>query len=465
VRNVRVLVLIVFALVSAPTAAQTIEPEGGRMPGLPDPSLATSLAPALADPGGVRRALAPAGITYAINYIGEVFGNPSGGIRRGTIYAGLLEVAVDANLETLAGWKGLTFHASGYQIHGDGLTAQYIGNLNPISNIEATPSTRLFDVWLEQSLLDDKLSVRFGQLRVDYGGEFLSIAPGALYINTNPGWPSFTAVNLPSGGVSYPLGALGARVKFEPSDDLTLLFAAFNDDPAGPCDGDPQGCNAHGLNFRLRDEPFLIAEAQFKYALGNGAGRLPGIIKIGAFEDLGTFDDQHFDDTGLSLADPNSSGTPRRIQSDRAVYGIIEQKLASAGATDEEKGVWFFTRVTGMPSDRNLIDFYAEGGITFSGVVPGRPGDEFGVAMSYSHISNAAAALDRDTVAFGTDTPIRDYEVVLELTYKAEIVPGWSLQPDFQYIWNPGGTVPGEDDPSVAVPNAAVFGLRTTNNY
>jgi porin len=39
------------------------------------------------------------------------------------------------------------------------------------------------------------------------------------------------------------------------------------------------------------------------------------------------------------------------------------------------------------------------------------------------------------------------------------------LQPDFQYFWNPGGHSGNPEDPTIAIPNAAVFGLRTTINY
>ena len=54
---------------------------------------------------------------------------------------------------------------------------------------------------------------------------------------------------------------------------------------------------------------------------------------------------------------------------------------------------------------------------------------------------------------------------MLELSYTAQIVPGFYLQPDFQYFWNPGGHVAEPDNPMQAVPNAAVFGLHTTINY
>ena len=56
---------------------------------------------------------------------------------------------------------------------------------------------------------------------------------------------------------------------------------------------------------------------------------------------------------------------------------------------------------------------------------------------------------------------------MLEVTYQAQIVPGWTIQPDFQYIINPGGHVADPADPEGLRPlrNALVFGVRTTVNY
>ncbi len=40
-----------------------------------------------------------------------------------------------------------------------------------------------------------------------------------------------------------------------------------------------------------------------------------------------------------------------------------------------------------------------------------------------------------------SETVILDYEALLEVSYTAQIVPGFTIQPDFQYFWNPGGHV------------------------
>jgi carbohydrate-selective porin OprB len=45
-------------------------------------------------------------------YIGEALGNPSGGLKRGSVYEGRLNLAVDVEFEKLAGMRALTFHAN-----------------------------------------------------------------------------------------------------------------------------------------------------------------------------------------------------------------------------------------------------------------------------------------------------------------------------------------------------------------
>ena len=40
----------------------------------------------------------------------------------------------------------------------------------------------------------------------------------------------------------------------------------------------------------------------------------------------------------------------------------------------------------GAPSEQNFIDFYADGGVTFSGMVPRRPDDYLAIGFDYSGI-------------------------------------------------------------------------------
>ncbi len=152
--------------------------------GIPETSIATSLPPALADPGAIRKDLASRGIIVGANYIGEVFSVAAGGLNRDTHYDGRLELWLDADLGQLAGWKGLSFHANAFQLHGPSITVESVGSLMPVSSIEATPATRLFEVWLEQNFLDGAVTIRVGQLATDT--EFM-ISDGAGAFSTPHG--------------------------------------------------------------------------------------------------------------------------------------------------------------------------------------------------------------------------------------------------------------------------------------
>lgn len=431
-----------LAVISAAVIAEPARAVYKPATGIPDPSIASSLPPDLADPGGVRAAFASRGVTFAVNYIGEVFGTASGGFHQGTYYDGRLEVAVTAGMEKVIGWKGLTFFANGYQIHGDSITGHDLGALMPVSYIEATPATRLFEMWFEQKLLDDKLSIRIGQIAAD--SEFILSEGGGLYINGTWGWPSITAADLPQGGPAYPLATPGVRVAFAPTDNLTLMTGVYNGRPAGECpdDADPQRCNDHGFDFPTGDPPLWMFEGTYKYEVGN----LPGTVKLGGWHQEG--------DSPL-LLDPSIIK-----DSTRGLYAILDQMIYRLPGKDP-KGISFFGRVIGAPEDRSFVDMYWEAGLTFSGMVPRRADDVFAIGYAHTGISGDERALERANNA----PVISDYEALLELSYTAHIVPGFSIQPDFQYFWNPGGHVEDPNEPGKAVKDAAVVGIRTLINY
>ena len=433
------------------------------------PSVETSLGP-YGDPGGYRAYLKTRGIIYSLTYIGETLGNASGGQRRGAIYEGRLDGQLDVDLDTLAGLKGLAFHTNFYQIHGHGLSRYYLGNLNTASGIEAVASTKLYELWLEQKVLDDKLGIRFGQLAADT--EFLISQYGGLFVNATYGFPAITANDLPNGGPAYPLATPAVRLKWSPTDELTILAAVFNGDPAGNGPGDPQRNARGGVEFRAVDPPLLIAEAAYSYKLGRGDEALPGTVKFGGWRHAGRFDDLRYaapapGATAFLLADPGSSGIARRFRGNSGIYGVVDQLVYRTPGT-ADGGLGLFLRASTSPGDRNLVDFYVDGGLTYKGLVPGRPDDTLGVAGAYVQIGRGARGLDRDTALFNPDafSPIRSSEAQIEVTYQAQVVPGFTVQPDVQYVFRPGATVVNPYSPAGAVAkDAIVAGLRATIRY
>ena len=408
--------------------------------------------------GGKRSALEDAGVVIAADSIDEVLGNVTGGTKTGAIYEGRLEVLTTLDLEKLISWSGATLHANAYQIHGRGLSANNLGNLMTASNIEATRSTRLFDLWLEQILANGTLSIRAGQIAAD--DEFFISQYAATFINGTFGWPAIMSGDLPSGGPAYPLATPGIRFNIAPSDRIKLSAAAFNGNPAGTGTGNPQERDASGTAFNVNDGAFLITEASYALNQDKNATGLPSTYKLGAWYNTNRFADQRFDTTGQSLAAPMSSGVPAMHSGDFGAYAVIDQGIWQDKGAGRNFGV--FARFGGAPSNRNLVSLYGDLGFNFQGLFASRANDVFGVAIAVAQISSRAQALDRDARAFsGVDSPIRDSEMTIEATYRVQTTPWWTLQPDLQFIRHPGGDVALNTQPTKAVPNALVLGVRS----
>jgi len=213
---------------------------------------------------------------------------------------------------------------------------------------------------------------------------------------------------------------------------------------------------------------------RWDYALDLGPTPLPGNITPGGWYHLGKFDDQRFTAEGVSIADPSGSGVANKLRGNYGIFAVVEQTLYRPASVKEQgvsasvEGITAFARVAYSPPDRNLIDLYVDGGIGFSGLLPGRPQDRFGIAIAYMHISRDAQQLDRDTQFFvGLPTPVRSNETLIEMIYEAHTKPGWLIAPYFQYVFRPSGGVPNPKDPTglSRIGDAAVFGLTTTLKY
>lgn len=410
----------------------------------------------LGDTDGLRPVMQRYGLSLGITETSEILGNPTGGERQGLIYEGVTDLNLGLDLRTYFDWRGV-FFARAYQIHGRGLSANDLDNLNIASGIEATRATRLYELWYEQHI-GDWLRIRIGQQSA--GQEFLISSSARLFVNSTFGWPTLPSIDLPSGGPNYPLGTPAVRVRVDASPALTFFAGVFNGNPAGPGVGDPQQRDASGTDFRVyEDGVFAIFET--RYNPENSPQN--GTYRLGAWFNSERFADQRFDTLGQSLASPTTTGIPRRLGGDSSFYGIVDQPLFPA--KDSTGGFTLFARLMGAPGDRNLIDLYLDGGVTYKGPF-GRSSDTVGLALGYARIGDAARQLDQDVASFsGQPYPIRSNESVLELTYQLQLAPWWQLQPDFQYVFNPGGGILNPSAPARRIGDAAIFGLRTTVTF
>jgi porin len=426
----------------------------------------------LGDLFGLRSELSRFGVSLAIQETSEVLGNATGGVRRGADYDGLTQAILQLDTQRAFGWYGGLFNISALQLHGRNLSADNLNTLQTASGIEGDRATRLWELWYDQKMLpEDRLSVRVGQQSIDQ--EFLVTQNGAYFVNTMFGWPLVPSMDLPGGGPAYPLSALGIRVRYRPINPLALLVGVYNGNPAPTNEGDPQRTNASGTSFPTNGGALVFVELQWAYpSIGTleepGAGAPLGhTYKIGAWYDSENFADQRYDTAGLPLAAPASSGAALQHHGDYSVYAIADQMVWRDGA-NPNRSVSVFARVMDTPQgDRNLIDFSANAGVVYHDPLTNRPDDTLAVGMGYGHVSAAASAYNRDVALYNAGTtpdgyfPVRSSETYVEATYQYQVHPWWQVQPDAQYVFNPGGGIASPVAPGERVRNELVLGVRT----
>ena len=423
----------------------------------------------LGDMGGVRSWAVDHGVTLTFTEQDEVKANVSGGLKQGATANGLTTLGAQIDTDKAFGWVGGTLNVSLLNIHGRALSPSYLGNIQGASGIEASPTTRLWEIWAQQSFADGLFDVKIGQQSLDQ--EFLASTNAAIFVNTMMGGPVVPSADLYAGGPAYPLSSLGGRLRVNAPENVTFLAGVFGDNPPGGAfsnDSQLRGTSRWGDNLHLHTGALFIAEAQYNRnvkAPGDAKAPegLPTSMKIGLYVDTAKFNDQQLAANGTWLA-ANPSLSPAKVPGNSAFYALIDQGIWKA-APDSPRVLSVFLRGLTAPTKQNLIDVSLNGGLTLTAPLEGRDDDTVGLGFGYAHLSSRAQAYDRDVAILnGNLTPVRSSETFIEATYQAQIAPWLQVQPDLQYVMSPGG---GVNNPVTGrkLGNEVICGIRSNITF
>ena len=350
---------------------------------------------------GERSKLENRGVTLDLNLVTDFGDNFTGGAvtsHGGAAYEFNFSVAIDT--KKLLGWDGGTFFTN-FRAQ-EGLTHSLDGSFGSTSHLYGPRRLQLSEIWYQQSLFDDKLHIKAG--KIDANGDFDNTVNGADFLND---FASYSATLL--GFPTDPDPAFGADVFIYPNDNFYAGFGIFD---GSLIDGVATGSYGPASLFNGSASYFLIGEAGAKWTLSNARS---GRLGIGFWDHTGTI--QHLDDSG----------------SDRSVIGpylSFDQTLwkKNPDQSDDNRGIGLFV-LAGYANPRvSSVDYQASGGLAWTGPVPSRVNDVLGLGLGFLHFSNATNA--------GFDEAA---ETTLELFYRIQVTPWMNVQPDLQYIHDPGG--------------------------
>jgi len=333
------------------------------------------------------------GITLAPVYYGEVFSNTRGGIstKGATQYEGLLNLPVELDCQRLGLPLPGRFSLLAQNTHGRGLSQDFIGDFQTISNIDSFSNImQVSEYWWEVTLPDGNVMVRLG--KQDVNTEFLVIDTAQDFIQSSFGLS-------PNAGLpSYPNPSMAAVMLADLTPSVRLKAGVWD----LLADGGSWG-------FSDNDLTLAIAQLQYKYTLLDNS--LPGALNAGLAYTSGG------DAIGLTF--PSAFG----------YYLQFEQLIYQEDACDNNDlqglGVFvgYFPRDPSGPIPIPAVLNNVLGGAVYKGLLPGRNQDVVGAGVTWAKLNQG-----------GTNQ-----ETAIEVFYKAQLSSSVSIQPDMQYVVSPSG--------------------------
>ncbi|MDB5398661.1 MAG: porin [Rhodopila sp.] len=452
--QIRIVAALAMAL-AAPTAKAQVNNGVGI---LPSEALAPPTAPPPApsdhlfgDWGGLRTQLHNIGIDLTVDWVAEVAGNVSGGVKQGATYAGQVGFEADVDWEKLAGFKGFSTHMVLVNRQGANDSNLFGDHLIPVQEIYGAGGNvlvHLVYVYAEQSLLDGRVDIAVGRMPVlnDFDASPLNCNFMNNGLCGNP-------KELPGADIgmsSYPDAVWGGRVRVRPTPQTYIQTGLYEVN---------QGLYTNqyyrtGFEFNGARDSGVEVPVEIAYEPQIGPQAMPGHYKLGFAYDSST-DQQFFTSSAALLSGTPSTGNKTNywIAADQMIFrngpGPTDGIILLAGYVHSDPALSNYTdQVYIAALDR---DFW-----------PARPQDTIGILFNYQHVSDQLAAEQALDAEFGLPiagnaTGVQTHEAILEVNYDIHVARGISFEPDFQYVFRPNA--------QANIKDAAVFGFKSHINF
>ena len=400
---------------------------------------------------GVRNFLDDSGVELSASYTNNIAGNPVGGMTQSFAYADNFSFGMQLDFEKLIKWQGLTLTVSALDRNGSNLSARNIGNQFTVQQVYGTETVVFYALVLEQRLLEDKLGIKLG--RFSTGDDFASSPLYWLYMNNGiDGNPQALPVN--TAFTSYPASVWGARLRVDPSPEWFAMGGIYQATSLNLY-------RDHGLDWSMNNSDGVLmigqvgwtpeffkkpaaaskpsdgkslAEGKTVRPVSPDAGMqgLPGHYWFGAY-----YSPWQFAQFGSTETASNSYG----------FYWHADQMVWQEEAGSDQGLTLWSAFVLSPQQNISKLPFQVNSGIVYKGLVPARDHDTTMLGFVYGNFSDDYAGT---VAATGAGTP--SYEIALEAGYRIQVTKFAYIQPNVQWIINPGGT--GN------IPNALVLGAQ-----
>jgi porin len=316
----------------------------------------------------------------------------------------ILDLLID--LEKSISWKGALFGSEFLQFNGQPTNADagVVQGYNSLTGSPPLGRSELYQVWILQKLLDEKVSIRIGK-----------VIPIAHFNNVSKPVPTrHASVSIPSvSGLTYTpifvnttmLGVIGGyynsvygvTVTIAPIKEAYINLGCFD------------GSLARGVQTGVKVGPhpagyyFSIMEVGYGWANSH-----PGIAAIGGWYQSGK----------LSAEGQTQTGTG-------GIYAFGSQALWTAASSTKNKGNLSGFLQFGWSNSRIFaMNLFVGAGLSAFALVPKRPNDSFGFGLAWSRLNPYRFS--------------RYSELMVQGYYQLQILSSMYFETAFSYVPNPG---------------------------
>lgn len=414
---------------------------------------------ALGDWWGVRNWLGDEGINFSLSYTNNIAGNVTGGKSLGTTYTDNLGFGATFDMEKLVGWNGASITVSGLNRAGSSLSEDNIGNQFTVQQVFGGQTAMFYALFLEQKLLEDRLEVKVGRFAA--GDDFASSPLYWLYMNNGiDGNPQAVPVNTQFS--AYPWAVWAARARLQATKEIYAMAGAYQVSTR------VFDREYHGLDWSIRPDDGVLLLGQVGWTPEFFKRPVPTKPVVNDGKSVDASGDRDRKMTKNVIANANEMkgmpghywfgayfspwsfsqfGTDEKARNSYGFYWHADQMIYQEDPGSPQ-GLTLWSAVVLSPQQNIAkLPFQVNGGIVYTGLLPGRDLDQTVLGVVYGKFSrNFARSVDLS----GGGYP--QFEVVLEGGHRFQINQFLYAQPNLQWVINPGGT--GN------IPNALVLGAQ-----
>lgn len=353
----------------------------------------------------------PPKLEWGASYTQDYWQDINGGLRRGGGAPGLLDLEATVDGRIWGGSQDDLLHIEVFGLTGSSISNR-VGDLQGLDNIEGRDTVTVYEAWYQHNFQAAGLKLRGGLMGYDEQFDILDSA--GVFLNSSFGLePTVAQAPVPS----YPVSTLGGTLRWDGSSGAYALLGVYDGTPGLPD-------HPRGTHVDFSSGAGILSALEIG---STGSGRTPYKLAIGAWYNSHTYQDLAGNTRVRNLG----------------AYLIGERRLL--GDDEHLPKVDAFFQVGYANTQSNPLDGYLGVGIDLTGLWTARPQDVLGLGVASAHTSE----LFRRT----TDGA-RPAETAVELTYSMPVNRHFSIQPDVQYIFNPGA--------DASVGHALIVGVRVT---